>query len=349
MSERERRQSHLGKSISRPLVHHVAMNSVEEMKGASIVVDQCAAIDADEDVLVVTDWRTADVAERVAAAARERDATVTLASMDPREYDGNEPEPTVAAAMLEADVVVTPVHRSITHSSAVADALGAGARVVSMVKFTGEQLIRGGLYADYEGMRPHCREMARKFTEADEARVTSPQGTDVTFDLSGRDGNSHSGIADEPGEFTALVHIEANVSPVEGTTEGTVVFDGSIPNLDIGVLEDPVEMEISDGSVTDVSGGREASRIAAVWEEHDDPAVYNVAQLAVGMNPECREFNGWFSNDHGRYGNVHLGIGTSSNLGGTTRAPVHFDAMISEPTLELGGEVVLTEGEFTFF
>jgi leucyl aminopeptidase (aminopeptidase T) len=251
--------------------------------------------------------------------------------------------------MLEADVVITPVHRSITHSSAVGAALEGGARVVSMVKFTPEQLVRGGLYADYEGMRPHCEEMARTFTEADEARVTSPQGTDVIVGLEGREGNAHPGIADEPGEFTALVHIEANVSPVEGTAEGTVVFDGAIPNLDIGVLEEPVEMDMADGAVTDVRGGAAADRIKRVWADHDDPAVYNVAQLAVGMNPECEAFNGWFSNDHGRYGNVHFGIGTSSNLGGTTRAPVHFDAMMAEPTMELDGEVVIEDGEFTFF
>ncbi|XVH33454.1 aminopeptidase (plasmid) [Haloferacaceae archaeon DSL9] len=325
------------------------MNSVQEMKGASIVVETCAAVQPDENVLVVSDWQVADVAERIAAAAKERDANVTMTLMDPREYDGNEPEETVAAAMMEADVIITPVHRSITHSSSVAQAKENGARVISMVKFTEEQLIKGGLYADYEGMRPHCEEMARKFTEASEARVTSPQGTDVTVGLEGRDGNAHPGIADEPGEFTALVHIESNIAPVEGTTDGTVVFDGAIPNLDIGVLETPVEMEIEDGAVTAVDGGKEAQKIARVWAAHDDPAVYNIAQLAVGMNPECPDFNGWFSNDHGRYGNVHFGIGTSSNLGGTTRAPVHFDAMMAEPTLELDGEVVVEDGEFTFF
>lgn len=325
------------------------MDSVQEMKGTSIVVETCAAIDPGEDVLVVSDWQVADVAERVAAAAKERDANVTMTLMDPREYDGNEPEDTVAAAMMEADVIITPVHRSITHSSAVARAKENGARVISLVKFTPEQLVRGGLYADYEEMRPHCEAMAEKFGAASTARITSPQGTDVTVGLEDRSGNAHPGIADEPGEFTALVHIEANIAPVEGTTDGTVVFDGAIPNLDIGVLESPVEMEIEDGSVTSVDGGSEAERIANVWAEHDDPAVYNIAQLAVGMNPECPEFNGWFSNDHGRYGNVHFGIGTSSNLGGTTRAPVHFDAMMAEPTLELDGEVVLEDGDFTFF
>jgi leucyl aminopeptidase (aminopeptidase T) len=257
------------------------MDSVQEMKGASIVVDTCAAVEPGEDVLVVSDWEVADVAERVAAAANERDANVSMTLMDPREYDGNEPDETVAAAMMEADVIIMPVHRSITHSSATKRATENGARAISMVKFTPEQLTTGGLYADYEGMRPHCEEMARKFTEADEARVTSPQGTDVTVGLEGRTGNAHPGIADEPGEFTALVHIESNISPVEGTTEGTVVFDGAIPNLDIGVLDDPVIMEIEDGAVTSVEGGREANRIASVWAEH-------VQHRATGRRHEPR-------------------------------------------------------------
>ncbi|MFB9808889.1 hypothetical protein ACFFQF_28960 [Haladaptatus pallidirubidus] len=93
------------------------MNSVQEMKGASIVVETCAAIEPGEDVLVVSDWQVANVAERVTAAAKERDANVSMILMDPRKYDGNEPEETVAAAMMEADVIITPVHRSITHSA----------------------------------------------------------------------------------------------------------------------------------------------------------------------------------------------------------------------------------------
>lgn len=325
------------------------MALVQEMEGASIVVETCAGIQSGEDVLVVTDWRVSEVAERVAAAAQERGANVSMTSMEPREYDGNEPPATVAAAMKHADVIITPVYRSITHSDAISEANEAGARIISLVKFTKEQLIEGGLYADFEKMRPHCEEMAQRFTEADEARVTSPQGTDLTMDLKGRDGNSHPGIAREPGSFTALVHIEANISPVEGTAEGTAVFDGAIPNLDIGVLDDPVEMEIEEGSVIEVSGGSAAQKIEEVWAEHDDPAVYNIAQLAVGMNPECKEFNDFFSNNHGRYGNVHLGIGTSTHLGGTTRAPVHFDAMMGEATLEFDGEAVVEDGEFTFF
>jgi leucyl aminopeptidase (aminopeptidase T) len=108
-------------------------------------------------------------------------------------------------------------------------------------------------------------------------------------------------------------------------------------------------MEMEDGAVVSVDGGEEAETIERVWAEYDTPAVYNVAQLAVGMNPECPEFTDDFSTNHGRFGNVHFGIGTSTILGGETQTPVHFDAMMGEATLELDGEVVLEDGSnFTF-
>lgn len=313
------------------------------------MVDTCAKVQPDEDVIVVTDFQATHIAERIAVAVRERDANVSMTVMEPREHNGNEPPATVAAAMREAEVIFHVTTRSITHTQAAVEAKDERTRWLSLIKFTPEQLITGGLYADFETIRPYCDEMAQRFTAAEEAHITSPQGTDVTVDLRGQGGNSHPGLADTPGSHTGLVHIEANISPVEGGTNGTVVFDGAIPDLDIGALDEPVTMEIEDGSVVSVKGGKEAERIKGVWAEYDTPAVHNIAQLAVGMNPECKEFNEWFSHNHGRYGNVHFGIGTSTILGGETQTPVHFDAMIAEPTLELDGEVVLGDGSnFTF-
>ena len=71
-------------------------NAVEEFRGATRVVETCAAVEPGESVLVVTDWRVEDVAHHVAAAAEATGAEVTMTAMEPREYDGNEPPATVA-------------------------------------------------------------------------------------------------------------------------------------------------------------------------------------------------------------------------------------------------------------
>lgn len=321
------------------------MQEIEEMRGARIIVDTCAGVGPDESVVIVTDWLSTHIARRIAAAVRTTGATLTVVAMDPQDHDGNEPNEVVNVAMQAADVIIPTLDRSITHTAAMDRACDDETRWITVRKFTPDELVDGALFADFEAARAPAQTMTDRLTAAETARVTSPQGTDVTFDLAGRGGNLIDSTATEPGSITGAGSVEANISPVEGTAEGTFVADGAIPSLDIGALEEPVTFEIEDGAVTSVEGGRPAERIRRAWNEYDVPAVYNVAQLAVGMNPAVREFSDRFIAAHGRYGNVHIGIGTSEGLlGGEVRAPVHFDAMMGEPTLELDGEVFLKDG-----
>ena len=57
---------------------------------------------------------------------------------------------------------------------------------------------------------------------------------------------------------------------------------------------------------------------------------------------------GTWAQDHGAFGTVHIGIGTSANIGGTTKAACHFDGMMYRPTIKLDGRVVLEDGELRF-
>src|SRR3972149_5639908 len=172
-----------------------------------------------------------------------------------------------------------------------------------------------------------------------------PGGTDCTFDLRGRSGNAHDCILDRPGKFSAFPNIEANISPVDGTAEGLIVFDGSIPNLRLGRLRDPVRCTVKQGNIVKVEGGPEADMIRKVWAEMGDAAGYNIAQLAIGLNPAIPMLTGVWAQDHGAFGTVHIGIGTSANLGGTTKAACHFDGMMYHPPLKLGGRVGPGGGE----
>ncbi|MBW1699434.1 MAG: hypothetical protein JRK26_21890 [Deltaproteobacteria bacterium] len=49
-------------------------------------------------------------------------------------------------------------------------------------------------------------------------------------------------------------------------------------------------------------------------------------------------------NDEGVLGTIHIGIGTSSNLGGSTKAKTHFDVIIQRPTVFLDETPLLEDG-----
>lgn len=312
-------------------------------EGANIIVRTCARVCQGEEVLIVTDHQRLPIAQAVQDAADAAGARVTVVIAPLRSMDNEPPPPSVAAAMRAAEVVIMPVTHSLSHTGATREAIAAGARVLSLAAFTPRQMTSGGLMADFEARKSLCDRMAKRLTVACSVHVTNPAGTGLTFSVEGRRGNSHSCVLVGPG-FTAVPNIEANISPVEETTEGTLVADGSIPYYGIGVLDEPVTFEISGGFVRSISGGAQATFLDELLRAQDDPYVYNVAQFAMGLNPACREFTGEMLNDEGINGTIHVGIGTSANLGGDVQAKTHFDAVIREPTVNLGGEVVIEKG-----
>lgn len=316
--------------------------------GARKVVRLCARIRPGEKVAVVADTGAVSlaVAEALAAAALEVTPEVVTTVMTPREVDGDEPPAVVAAAIAAADVALLPVSYSISHSSAVHGALERGTRVLALPAMVNpEMLVRGGPEADFEAQAPVCRTVAERLTAAASASLRTPAGTDCTFDLRGRTGNAHDCVLDRPGKFSAFPWIEANIAPVDGKVEGRLVFDGSIPNLRLGgLLRSPVVCTVEGGRIVRVEGGPEAEMIRKVWASLGDAAVYNIAQLAIGLNPSILTLTGRWT-DHGAFGTVHIGIGTSANLGGVTRAVAHFDGMMFRPTLTLDQTVLLEDGE----
>ncbi len=312
-------------------------------KGAEILVGACAGVKPGEEVVVVTDEERLPIARAVESAAAEAGGRTSVVICPERGIDNEEPVPEVAAAMRAAGVIIMPITLALSHTRAVREAIGAGARVLSMTAFTERMMREGGLMADFAARRPLCEALAERLTQAVEARVTNPAGTDLTFNLEGRSGNSHCCIVDKPG-FSAVPNIEANTSPVDGTSNGLLVCDGSIPYYGVGVIREPVTFEIHDGFVQEIRGGEQAAFLRNLLADQNDPWVYNVAQFAMGLNPECRDFTGEMLNDEGVNGTIHMGIGTSANLGGGVQAKTHFDAIIRKPSVWFDGEPIIREG-----
>ena len=262
----------------------------------------------------------------------------------PRSIDNEEPTSPVAEAMASADVIFLVVTHSLAHTRATREAIANGARVVSMSAFTERQMCEGGLFTDFHARKPLCDRLAQAITTSDSVRVTNPAGTDLTCSVSGRAGNSHACIVRGPG-FTAVPNIEANTSPVEGTTHGCLVVDGSIPYYGVGVIREPVVFTIEEGVVRSIDGGEQATFLRELLARQEDPAVYNVAQFAIGLNPLCTEFTGEMLNDEGVNGTIHMGIGTSANLGGQVQAKTHFDAIIKSPSVWFDERAIIRDGE----
>ncbi len=319
------------------------MKNILMSKGAKTLVEVCAAVKPQENVLIVTDFAKMPIAEAVATAAYSLGAEVAICTIVPRSGHGQEPPPPIAEAMKNADVIFTPVTYSITHTRAVKNACEAGSRIIAMTDFREHMLIKGGLEADFNETKIMCQKMAQAFEKSTEVVLTSTGGTRLTMRKEGRPGNALFCIV-EPGQMSPAPNVEANFSPIEGSAEGVIVADASIPYIDIGILAEAVIATVEKGMITDIKAGHQANLLANDLRSRNDPQVYNVAELGVGLNPKCL-MQGIMLEDEGVYGSVHIGIGTNITLGGNVKAAIHYDLLMWGGTIELDGNIVLEKGE----
>ncbi len=319
------------------------MAQLNMLFGARKLLTVCTHTKPNESVVIVTDTDLAGLAEPLAVAAAEVRAEPTICVMPTRSTHGQEPPKPVAAALAMADVFFVPVKVSITHTRAVQEAMRSGARGLIMTDFRPEMLISGAIEADFVAQASVCRQMAAIFEMGERVHLTTTAGTDLRLSAAGRRGNALTGIV-EPGQFSAVPTIEANFSPVEGSTEGLIVVDASIPYLDIGVLKEPVRVQVREGFIRHIEGGAQAQVLMQDLAALGDSQVYNIAELGVGLNPKAR-LCGLMLEDEGVLGVVHIGIGTNLTLGGKVKAKVHYDLLMYGATLEVDGKIILRSGQ----
>ena len=303
---------------------------------AETAVHQCLALDGDESIAVVTDDERRPIGEALYEVAGEVTDDATLVRYPPGNQHGEEPPAPVAAAMREADAFLAPTTRSLSHTRARSAACDAGARGATLPGIT-EDVMVAGLDADYEAIAQHCDDVLAQVADAAEVRVTTPAGTDVTFEPGGREWHDDTGMIREAGSFSNLPAGEVFVSP-EGAN-GTYVVDGTMRPY--GLLDEGQELtfEVEDGYVTRISDDEIRSQVETAAESVGD-AAYNLAELGIGTNVGVADLMGSVLLDEKAAGTVHVAVGDDASIGGDTEAPLHLDGILRAPTVYADGEEV---------
>jgi leucyl aminopeptidase (aminopeptidase T) len=303
---------------------------------AETAVRQCLAVNDGETCAVVTDDSRRPIGEALYEAALDATGEAVIVSYPPGPQHGAEPPAPVAGALRAADAFLAPTTKSLSHTRARSNATDEGARGATLPGIT-EEVFTTGLDADYEAIAAECEAMLERVEGAEEIRVTSPQGTDVTFELGDRVWHDDTGIVHEPGEFSNLPAGEVFISPE--SADGTYVVDGTIRPHGLLAEGQTVTFEVEDGYVTDI--GDEAIR-----EEVEDAAeqvgrnAYNLAELGIGTNIGVTDLVGSVLLDEKAGGTVHVALGDDAGIGGDNDAPIHLDGILREPTVYVDGEVI---------
>lgn len=308
-------------------------------RAVKTVVRQCMGIEPGEDVLVVCNPVTEEIGALMRIEAQGEGADATLAVISERDSAAAEPPRPVAAAMAAADVVLAPTIQSLSHTAARKAASEAGVRVGTLPGVTEEMLGRL-MTGDLEEIRRRGWAVVTALNRASEVRITCRHGSDLRIGIEGRMGIVDAGELGSRGAFGNLPCGEGFIAPVEGTSEGTLVVDGSIAA--VGLLETPVALTVREGHLVEATGP-DGSRLMELLTVHGKDGT-NVAELGIGTNEEAI-LTGNILEDEKILGTCHVAFGASAAIGGTVQVPVHLDCVVLEPTVEIDGEAIVSGGD----
>jgi leucyl aminopeptidase (aminopeptidase T) len=201
---------------------------------------------------------------------------------------GSEPDDSTARRFLGYDVLVMMTTHSLSHTRAREEACRHGARVASMPEVDAAMFSpEGPIAADYEQIIRETERFAEILTRGNHVRITTPHGTDLSFQISGREGHMDTGILHNPGDFGNLPGGEAYIAPLEGTAEGVLVVPaGWYPGLN-----ETMKLTFHDGFVTSLTGGGEIGEQFRTWFAFSEDQLRhrrNCAELGIGTNPKAR-------------------------------------------------------------
>ncbi|HXQ89155.1 MAG TPA: aminopeptidase [Solirubrobacterales bacterium] len=308
-------------------------------RAVKTVVRKCMGVSPGEDVLVVCNPVTEEIGALMRIEAQGDGADATLAVISERDSAAAEPPRAVAAAMAAADVVLAPTIQSLSHTAARKAATDAGVRIGTLPGVTEEMLARL-MTGDLEEIRRRGWAVVTGLNRCAEAHITCGNGSDLRIGLEGRMGIVDAGELGSRGAFGNLPCGEGFIAPVEGTSNGTLVIDGSIAG--VGLLEGPVELKVRDGHLVEASG-EDGAKLLELLTVHGEDGT-NVAELGIGTNEEAI-LTGNILEDEKILGTCHVAFGASRAIGGTVQVPVHLDCVVLEPKVELDGETIVSGGD----
>jgi leucyl aminopeptidase (aminopeptidase T) len=298
----------------------------------------CLAVGPDDDVLVLCNDEQLAIADAIAEAAKERARSVRVLAFARQSRHGEEPPPEVAEAMTSVTAIFAPTTFSLSHTSARQRASERGVRIATMPGIT-EEVFRRALSVDYRELKRQGLLLSAQLSAASSCRVTSPAGTDLTLDLTGRHGISDDGDIGTVGAFGNLPAGEAFIAPIETSGEGTIVFDGALGGF--GLLDAPVPVTLSGGRMIE-AGGRVGAWLTQTLDAGGEHGR-SIAELGIGTNPSAR-LTGNILEDEKAMGTIHLAFGTSAGIGGVNRSSVHIDGLVLRPSVWLDGRLLLEDG-----
>lgn len=305
---------------------------------AEATIRRCVRPDPGDTLLILTAvGNDISLAEACLAAATRFGADVQMMVIPRRQQGVLRKEKPVLAEAMRASKLVLALDVDFL-GAAAAEARKGGTRFLhTSVNGVEDYVVRALLDVDIEAMNRNAELVAHLWEQTEVCRVTSPQGTDVSFELMPRKCKVGDGALSRDGEVDFYPGTQVSIAPVEETINGAIVIDAS--DSVQGLVQNPYSFVMEKGMIVAVEGGEEADIMRGWLESLDDPNIYALCHFSLGLNPQAG-ISGNMTEDERKLAAVDFGFGSQNpDLGGTVGpSAYHEDIMLATPTIYLDGK-----------
>jgi len=308
---------------------------------ADVIIGTLMRPDPGDPLLTVVDTSNdMNLAEACLAAALRVGADAQLI-VKQRHVHGTASKPgPILSDAIRASRLVLALCGGIVRAPATIEATRRGTRVLASPtineKGIQEYVIRALLDVDVEAMNRNAERVAELWRETRICRITSPEGTDLSFQMAGREVVVDDGALTRDGEIDFFPGTQVSLLSVGEKVNGTIVIDAS--DSVQGLVHTPYSFTIEKGKIASVDGGMEADTMREWLATRHDDRVYSMWHVSLGLNPQAG-ISGNMIEDERKLAAIDFGFGDSEVC------PYHMDIMLATPTVYLDGKPMSGDGQ----
>jgi leucyl aminopeptidase (aminopeptidase T) len=195
---------------------------------------------------------------------------------------------------------------------------------------------------DYRRLRKTATSIRARLNGRKSIHVTDPNGTDLGFNNENRRVGIEVGTLEDcfsTGEYceAEIPAGEVYVSPIENSAQGRLVVDNV---RDFGV--ERLVLNFEKGRIVSLAADKGEAEFREFLEAANGEKDA-LAEFGVGINHRMKPI-GLRIFDEKALGTVHLAVGNNIHLGGLSRASIHFDFLLYNPTVRADNNLIIGQG-----
>ncbi len=293
------------------------------------IVKDCLGCKQKEELLIVCDDKLSSLGHDFYHMANLLGVRSILTQIPPGKMHGEEPPQSLAWALAKADAALLLTSMSLSHTKARKNACKKYKTRIASLPGATEDMLKRTICFNYKPMQKQIIKIASLLSQAKTIEIRTKKGTHLTMSVKEKKGFSDDGFYTKPGSFGNLPAGEACRGPLEGTTKGRLIIDGSAPF--VGKINRPIEIIIKNGYAQNIP----IAQMRPLVNSFGKP-VLSVAELGIGFNPKAR-ITGCVLEDEKAKGTAHIALGNNKSFGGRISCPCHLDFVFLKPTILLDG------------